>query len=145
MPDGDNVSVTEFNVVFHNKAIRNILNLFFAKIIKIPQWGIKIQKKYFIEGLWDYNAIGGQKCLCQIKLFVNLRFDNQIVQQGLDGQAGNWFDACFADDVLAVSDYGVNRDIQFIGNLLVCQAFHKGDEDVGLTIWELDAFGFVLS
>ena len=37
MPDGDNVSVAEFNIVFHNKAIRNILNLFFAKIIKIPQ------------------------------------------------------------------------------------------------------------
>ena len=78
------------------------------------------------------------------KLFINFSFVDEVVQQGIDGQAGNGFDAGFADDVLAVSDYGVNRDKQFVGNLLVCQAFHECDEDVGLTVREFNTFRFVL-
>ena len=42
------------------------------------------------------------------KLFIIFSFVDEVVQQGIDGQAGNGFDAGFADDVLAVSDYGVN-------------------------------------
>ena len=60
-------------------------------------------------------------------LFVDFSLVNEIVQQSINCQAGDGFDACFADDVLAVCDDGVNRYEQLVGNLLVCHAFHKGD------------------
>ena len=64
-------------------------------------------------------------------------FVDEVVEEGVDGEAGDALDACLADDVLAVGGHGEDADIEAGSNFLVGESLGDLDEHCSLALCEL--------
>lgn len=66
-------------------------------------------------------------------------FVDEVVEEGVDGEAGDALDACLAHDVLAVGGDGEDAHVEACGNLLVREALCDLYEHCRLATCELVA------